>query len=453
MADFETYHVPPIAGRDSARYPRNFVRYPIFLAPISWVDRVSRALRGKPAPRLGDALVRALDAVGPLDPRWGTSAELEVVRDALRIYSRSLDDNLHVSAIGRFLIRTMALANLENRAQTISHYEANRAHIEAKGRYEAPLLVMGFPRTGSTLLHCLLSEDPKSRAPYTYELEKTTPPLQAGADPLADPRIETSAAGMATMRKLAPGFLEKLSESHLWSATQYEETFSYVQFHHGHSVMSASEAGRAYMRALFAPEISHAMFKYERNFMTMLDAYAPAKSHWVNKAPVYSAYFAEMFEHFPKARVVVTHRHPATNVASVCRLLESWLIPFDVDGSFDKIRHGRLLFEELKCLFERPLAYREAHPERESQIVDCLYTELFADPIAMVKGIYAKFDLEYTQEFEDNMRAYLETNKQGKYGRHKYSNSEYGLDPELLQEELRAYYSKYGYGLHDPTRS
>lgn len=135
-------------------------------------------------------------------------------------------------------------------------------------------------------------------------------------------------------------------------------------------------------------------------------------------------------------------------MASCCRLFESWLIPFDVDGSFDKIGMADILTDAFGVLYDAPLKYREAHPEREAQIVDCLYHELFRDPIAMVKSIYKKFDLEYSQVFEDRMKVYLDNNKQGKYGRHRYTNEEYGIDRDKLYQDHRAYFDKYGYGVH-----
>jgi hypothetical protein len=367
------------------------------------------------------------------------------------LFSRSIDDNPHISAIGRFLLATIMLGHLRNRADVIRHYEANREFIESRGRYLAPLLVTGFPRTGTTLLQRLLSEDPNTRSPHTYELEKATPPLRAGADPLHDPRIEKSAATMATLQRLAPGFVEKFSESHLWSATEKEESLTYMQFHNGLSIMNAAQAGREYLCSMTRPDVADALMKYERNFFTMLDAYTPARSHWTNKSPPYAPYFGKIFEHYPDARVVVTHRHPGKNIASVCRLLESWMLPFDEDGSFDKVRMADILLEGVRGFFTAPLAYRAAHPARESQIVDCLYHDLFRDPIAMVRAIYAKFGLEYTQVFEDRMRVYLENNKQGKYGRHKYGNAEYGIDPEQLHVDLRDYYGKYGYGVTPDT--
>lgn len=446
MSSFAHYHVDPSTHADAPRYPRNFVRYSPLLAPVTWLDRAARRLRGHPAPRLGDRLIRAFDATGPLDPRWGSAQELELLRSNLRAFSRGIDDNPHISAIGRLLLGKIMLGHLDNRAKVIAYYEAHREFIAAKGRYVAPVLVTGFPRTGTTLLQRLLSEDPNTRSPHTYELEKTTPPLRAGADPLHDPRIATSAATLGTLQRLAPGFVEKFSESHVWSAVEREESLTYMMLHNGLNIMNAAQAGRDYLHGMLQPEVADALFRYERNFFTMLDAFAPARSHWTNKAPTYAPYFAKIFEHYDDARVVITHRHPGKNVASVCRLLESWMLPFDVDGSFDKVRVGDILLDGLRVLFEAPMAYRAAHPAREAQIADCLYTELFADPIAMVRRIYAKFDLEYTDEFERRMRAYLAANQQGKYGRHEYCNEEYGLEPERLSTLLRDYYAKFGYG-------
>ena len=100
-------------------------------------------------------------------------------------------------------------------------------------------------------------------------------------------------------------------------------------------------------------------------------------------APAYALYFPTIFEEYPDARVVVTHRNPLVTLPSLCRLMESWCIAFDQDGSFDKHRFGRLHQEYIeKCLMV-PLHYRKEHSEREEQIFDCIYAELFSDPVAM----------------------------------------------------------------------
>lgn len=398
-------------------------------------------------PSLRKRLLAAFDGVEAPPQRWGTTEELAVVRRNIELFAKGIDNNPHISGIGRFLLLAITLGHLRNRAELIAYYEAQRDFIEARGRCVAPLIVTGFPRTGTTLLHRLLSEDPNARAPYTFELEKTTPPLVAGADPREDPRVAHSAASMATMSKLAPGFIEKFSQSHHWAALEREELMLYVQLHHGMTLLNAAQAGREYVKAVLDPGCADALFIYERNFLTMLDAYAPVRGHWANKAPLYGPYFSKLFNHYPDARVVITHRHPAKNVASVCRLLESWMLPFDQPGSFDKLAFGSLVFDLVRPFLNAPMRYREAHPEWESQIVDCVYTDLFSDPIATVKHIYAKFGLDYSEEFDQRMRAWLAANKQGRYGRHVYCNEEYGLEPDRLQEVFGDYYARYGFGL------
>jgi hypothetical protein len=74
-----------------------------------------------------------------------------------------------------------------------------------------------------------------------------------------------------------------------------------------------------------------------------------------------------------------------------------------------------------------------------------MYSDLFADPIDMVRRVYARFDLEYTPEFERRMLRYLDDNKQGKYGRHTYSLEEYGFDAASLFRKFEPYMSRYDF--------
>ena len=447
LDNFNNYHVDPSTTRGDAtgRYPPNFVKFPWFLAPLNWGDSLSRAISGKPAYLLKGRLLKLFDKVRIGGEHWGTSQEIDVLRQNIQLFSDGVDANPYISPIGRTMIYEAAKLHLKNRAKTIEFYEANRAFIEANGRFKAPLIVTGFPRTGTTLLQRLLSEDPNTRSPYTYELEISVPPRKTAMDPLQDRRIRSSAASTARAKIFVPGMMEKFSESHLTSPTEQEESLIYMQFHNGLPSMNAGSAGRHCMQSMNQPEVADALFKYERNFFTMLDAYCPVKSHWTLKAPAYAAYFGKMLDYYPDARVVVTHRHPSKNFASICRLMETYLLPFDCDGSLDKIRLGSMTQEEMCIFLSRPLAFRQANPQRESQIVDCMYQDLFRDPIAMVKRIYQKFDIEYTPEFESRMQRYLADNQQGKHGRHKYSNEEYGIEPRRLYENNKAYFDHYGF--------
>ncbi|WP_204101329.1 sulfotransferase family protein [Occallatibacter savannae] len=342
---------------------------------------------------------------------------------------------------------------LTARCAVLKFCSENRSFIQTHGKLRAPFIITGLPRTGSTLLQRLMAEDPDARSPLTFEMESPLPPMSQDGDPLTDPRIARSGDALKLLARIAPGFLEKLAESHLWSATEFEESYIYMLAHNGVSVMSAPDAGEDYIRVQRQGCYHAPVLRYERMFFTMLDAYRPAKSHWVFKAPNYAPALPWMAKEYQDARIVLTHRNPLIVVPSVCRLMESWCIAFTRDGFFDKHRFAKIVSEIWEATLSVPLQYRRDNPDKSRRIFDCMYDDLFADPIAMVKRIYSWFDLEVTPKFEQRMRAYLDNNRQGKYGRHSYSLQEYGLDAEHLLESNYEYMQRYGFTIEEVGRS
>ena len=416
------------------------------MKPIEWIDWVSR-LFGARAFKLEKAVLRNFDSAAPLDRVLGSKEELRRLRDVVESFCRNIDCNPFLSPIGRFLIKKLTVRATKKRKEVLRNYHSNRQFIDANGKFERPLIVTGMPRTGTTLLQRLLAEDPNTRSPYTFEMEQPIPPLLSGDDPLADPRIKRSSGGTRRMSVLAHGFMEKLAESHLWSATEMEESLIYMVGHQGIGPMNVVSAGKEFVNEFLDIESKRPIFRYERLFFTMLDAYCPAPSHWTLKAPFYALFFPLIFEEYRDANVVLTHRNPLVTLPSVCRVLESWCVAMDQDGYFDKHRFGRWAKPFFEASMTVPFEYRKQHPEMEDRIFDCVYEDLFSRPIDVVKRIYRRFDLEYSEVFEERMTRYLENNRQGKYGRHKYSLEEYNFDGETLYQEYKEYMDHFGFGL------
>ena len=114
---------------------------------------------------------------------------------------------------------------------------------------------------------------------------------------------------------------------------------------------------------------------------------------------------------------------------------------------FDKHRLAKFVSLRLTNSFSVPFQYRRVNLDKGRQIFDCMYDELFADPLVMVKRIYNFFGLEVTPVFEQRMRTYLDNNRQGKYGRHTYSLREYAIDPEEFLQAHSEYMNQYGFKL------
>ena len=67
-----------------------------------------------------------------------------------------------------------------------------------------PLFVTGLPRTGTTLLHGLLAQDPGHRAPLSWEMMFPSPPPER-AHHHHDPRIAAAERQLRWFHRLNPG--------------------------------------------------------------------------------------------------------------------------------------------------------------------------------------------------------------------------------------------------------
>ena len=163
MVDLPNYYQREPVKNDSAtseRYPRNHVKFSLFLKPLQWIDSAYR-LFGSRAFMTMDAKLKEFDSAAPLDECLGTEEELKQVRNYLISMYQGIDNNPYLSPIGRFLIKKMGLDILKNRKKVLQYYHSNKGFIEADGKFKAPVIITGSARSGTTLLQRLMSEDPK----------------------------------------------------------------------------------------------------------------------------------------------------------------------------------------------------------------------------------------------------------------------------------------------------
>ena len=68
-----------------------------------------------------------------------------------------------------------------------------------------PIVIVGQPRTGTTILHDLMAQDPANRAPLSWEIERPVPPPRTATYD-TDPRIAECQAGFDLVESIIPGF-------------------------------------------------------------------------------------------------------------------------------------------------------------------------------------------------------------------------------------------------------
>lgn len=143
-----------------------------------------------------------------------------------------------------------------------------------------------------------------------------------------------------------------------------------------------------------------------------------------------------------------THRHPESAVPSSCSLNKDIHLNFFEQEGWDDIAFG----QASKELFGRLLL--KAPQDIEDTKLPCthvLYNDLIADSIGTVRAIYATNGWEFTQVYEDILKAYLEGNKRDrekmtKKGQalHTYTAEDFGLsNEELSQGPFETYVNRF----------
>ncbi|MGH7479867.1 MAG: sulfotransferase, partial [Candidatus Methylomirabilales bacterium] len=92
----------------------------------------------------------------------------EDFREPLSQLLHALESEARLTLVGRIVARADIVGLLANRLRL---EEDRRRHPEiGEERIRRPVFIVGLPRSGSTLLHHLLAQDPASRAARAWEV-------------------------------------------------------------------------------------------------------------------------------------------------------------------------------------------------------------------------------------------------------------------------------------------
>ena len=85
----------------------------------------------------------------------------EAWRQHFDIFVRALEDESDLHVVGRIQVRSEILQALRNRLQLAEHWRSQPALL--KSEIDAPVFIVGSPRSGTSILHELMAVDPATR--------------------------------------------------------------------------------------------------------------------------------------------------------------------------------------------------------------------------------------------------------------------------------------------------
>lgn len=338
-----------------------------------------------------------------------------------------------LNPMARYFLRLKIINAAANRLRLEGEFRRNPAL--RREPVVRPWFILGLPRSGTTLLHRLLAQDPGHRAPLCWE---TLLPFPRGPQDSPQRRIRSVRFLEKTSRLLAPN----LREIHEISTEQAEECTVFLD---NCFIADAWGADDPEVRARCTDFDPKRAFELHKGHLQYLQGTAEARDRtWVLKSYLHLLHVDSLLDVYPDARLIQIHRDPLKALPSWGSLTEF----FEVRERRvqDARSIGRNLFENAKRAyypaFIRP-AERATRLTSEARIVDVAYSELVKDPIRTLGGIYSELGSELCEPAITKMRAWLAASPQHKFGRHRYSTERFGFDEEAIRRDLAWYTQEF----------
>ncbi|HLY55213.1 MAG TPA: sulfotransferase [Stellaceae bacterium] len=292
-----------------------------------------------------------------------------------------------------------------------------------------PIIILGMPRTGTTVLQRKMSADPQMQKLSLWRLLNPAP---------FDGEVPGDPAGRFAFARLVEDATRANPDftiSHETAADEADEdsyllllSFDYMMLHNIFPSPSLLEWLRSRPR-----QPPHLLERKLLQYLQWQDGGRRGR-RWVLKNPGAVGHLKALHQTFPKATFVHSHRDMTEVMPSYCRLMEAiyqaLLEPRDLHF------HGREALDywghEIACYVRD-----RAELGDTINIIDLPYLDLVRDPIPTIKRVYAQAGLAYTAKSESAIKAWTAQNPQHKHGKADYSLERYGLTAQMIADAFR----------------
>ncbi len=353
--------------------------------------------------------------------------------EPLELFVAALEADARLNPVGQYIARERALAHIVNRLQYVNDRKVYPGI--ARQKIVKPVFIIGLVRTGTTILHDILAQDPANRAPLTWEVTFPSPP-PATSTFQSDPRIARCEAGFPPLDERR----EKFKAMHPMGAQLSQEcvvmmgdTMCTPLFHNQFRVTRYQDwvdrdADWAHVYDFHQKQLQHLQSGH-------------AGERWVLKTGAHMWGLEHLLAAYPDARIVFTHRDPVKSLTSYASLTA--LVRSMGSDHVDPAEVAEDWNPRLRRALEHAIAVRSAKKYPHAVFYDMRFSEFIRDQFAVVEQIYEAFDLPMSEEAAARMKWFIADNPQGKHGIHRYSPEEYGIRPEVVRREFRPYIERF----------
>jgi len=353
-------------------------------------------------------------------------------REPLDVLTRALAHEARLSPMGRFMARELVLQLLATRLRVEAILARHPEILDET--IEAPIFIVGLPRSGTTHLHNLLSQDPTLRSlPYWESLEPVPKNLERPSPVDADSRIRRCEQALRFQQYVIPLFRlmhEMTPEARHEEIQLMAATFSTMLFETIYQIPS--------YRDWYKATDQSSAYAYLARVLRVLQ-WLRGPKRWVLKSPQHLEQTGPLLRVFPDARVVMTHRDGVRVTASLCMMV-GYSHRMQNTG-LEPHAFGRYWAARIEDLLRGAVDAAERVPA--DQLMHVRFDDFMGDDVATVERVLAFASHPLTAQSRTAIARYQDANPRGKHGTVRYDLATFGLDAAERRRALSFYNERF----------
>jgi len=344
-------------------------------------------------------------------------------REPFAILLADIENEANLNLTGRLLARFDLLRSLVFRLRMAEAEKRHPAILDEQ--IEEPIFITGLGRTGTSILHEAMAQDPRLRAPLGWELRY---PSEKTDDD--EERVAMTADEVDLWMEVVPEF----APIHEISIDGPEEDCVGLQHEFASQVWSGTHRVPNFDMWMATQGWTQA-FAFQRRLLQHLQFGNPAP-RWILKG-IYASCLPSVFAEFPDAKVVMTHRDPLTVLASMANMLGT--LRWQRSETVDYHEIVAPLSFGIPFVLDMVVEQRKTGVLPDDRCIDVRFADLMADQLATISRIYDELGMSLTDDAAQRIQAYLEAKPRGRHGGHSYRIEDLGLD----RAEMRTSFANY----------
>jgi hypothetical protein len=376
-------------------------------------------------------MLDAATSIADAENKVGVADTDEGVRQNLERLTASLNAEFPMSPEGEAAVRDNLLRDTVNRLEAIK-WVGDYPEI-ANEPIEAPVFLMGLPRSGTTYFQYLFDRDRRFRLIRTWESLMPAPP--PGFDPESVTRRR--AAWVEMQAKI--GHFEGFHEMHLYDEDGSDECHAFLEQSFGGVGLHNQYRVPSYFDYLMDEADLALTYRVHKRQLQLLQ-WRSERKPWALKYPNHVIALNEILEVYPDARFVMTHRDPVQTLASISKM--TWnLRGMRSVGPVDKHDVGHNMLHFITRHIERIMEF-DGGPNGH-RIVHVDYYALVEDPVREMYAIHRGLGIDTPQDVAKAVGDWHAANPKNKRGANAYALEQYGLDDAEVATRFAPYMERF----------